>query len=98
MLQLLADDGVLTGEDDQETVDISERAVQQWGAEFLTAAEDLLRGRINEVRQLTVSVQGTLLGPHPHADGTLRTPESTTLAERQLTALLHTAGLLSDGD
>jgi hypothetical protein len=98
MLQLLADDGVLTGEDDHETVDISERAVQQWGAEFLTAAEDLLRGRINEMRQLTVPVQGALLGLHPHADGTLRTPESTTLAERQLTALLHTAGLLSDGD
>jgi hypothetical protein len=98
MLQLLADDGVLTGSDDQETVDTSQAGAQRWGAELLTAAEDLLRGRINELRQLAVPLQGALLGLHPHADGTLRGPESTTLAERQFTVLLRTAGVLNDAN
>ncbi|WP_189239481.1 hypothetical protein [Planomonospora parontospora] len=96
VLDILADDGVLTDDDDQVTVDAGERAVQRWGTEFLTAAEDLLRGRINELRQLAVPVQGALLGLHPHADGTLSAPKSTALADEQLTVLLHAAGLLSN--
>jgi hypothetical protein len=98
MLQLLAEDGVLTGSGDQETVDTSEATVQRWGTELLTAADDLLRGRINEMRQPTVPIQGTLLGLHPQADGALHGPESTSLAERQLTVVLRTAGVLSNGD
>ncbi|WP_378210137.1 hypothetical protein [Actinoallomurus acaciae] len=96
-LQMLADDGVLTGSGDQETVDTGEAAQQQWGAELLTAAEDLLRGRIDELR-IAAPAQVTLLGMHPHADGNLHGPEATTLAESQLTALLCTAGVLSDSD
>ncbi|MFI0420552.1 hypothetical protein [Spongiactinospora sp. 9N601] len=95
MLQLLSDDGVLIGNDDHLTVETGERAAQEWGNELLTAAEDLLRGRINELQQPSLPVQGTLLGLHPHADGALRAPESIPLAEGQLTVLLHTAGLLS---
>ncbi|WP_344952263.1 hypothetical protein, partial [Actinomadura miaoliensis] len=98
MLQLFADDGVLSGGDGQETVDTGEAAVERWGAEILTAAEDLLRGRIKELPHLAVPVQGALLGLHPLADGTLRAPESTALAKAQLTVLLRTAGVLSDGD
>jgi hypothetical protein len=96
-LQVLADDGVLTGSGDQETVDIGEAAQQQWGAELLTAAKDLLRGRIDELR-IAGPAQGALLGMHPHADGSLHSPEATTLAESQLTVLLRTAGVLSDSD
>ncbi|MCG5213095.1 hypothetical protein [Streptosporangium sp. KLBMP 9127] len=93
---MLAEDGVLTGDDDQVTVDSSERAVERWGTELLTTAEDLLRWGANELRQLAVPVQGAILGLHPHADGTPCAPESVTLADGQLRVLLHTAGLLSD--
>ncbi len=93
-LDMLAEDGVLTGDDDHVTVDTSEHAAQRWGMELLTAAEDLLLGRVNELRQLSVPLQGALLGLHPHADGTLSAPESTALAKEQLTILMRTAGLL----
>jgi hypothetical protein len=97
-LDLLADDGVLTGGDDQISVDTSEAAVERWGTDLLTAAEDLLRGRIAELPQPAGPVQGGLLGLHPHADGTLRGPESTTLVDEQLAVLLRTAGVLSNAD
>ncbi|MER5644702.1 hypothetical protein [Streptosporangium sp. NPDC002524] len=93
ILDLLADDGVLTGDDDHATVDTSEQAIQQWGTDILTIAEDYLRGLINELRQLSAPIQGALLGLHPHADGTLSAPESTALAKEQLTVLIRTAGL-----
>ena len=93
-LQMLAEDGLLTEIDGRETIDTSETARQQWSTELLTAAEDLLRERINELQTLAVPIQGALLGQHPHADGTLRGPESTSLTERQLTTLLRAAGLL----
>jgi hypothetical protein len=96
ILDLLNDDGVLTGDDDHVTVDTSEHAVQQWGTDILTVAEDHLRRLINELRQPSVPIQGTLLGLHPHADGTLSAPESTALAREQLTVLVRAAGLLSD--
>lgn len=88
---------MLTEIDGQETIDTSEAAVQRWSAELLSAAKDLLRGRINGLRQPALPIQGTLLGLHPQADGTLRGPESTTLIERQLTALLRPVGLLDHG-
>lgn len=96
MLQLPADDGVLTGDDGQGTVDTSGISAGRWGAELLTAAEDLRRGCISELRRLAIPVQGTLLGLHPHADGILRGPKSPTLADQQLTVLLRAAGVLSD--
>jgi hypothetical protein len=94
-LQVLADDGVLIGDDAGERVDTSEAAVEQWGTDLLTAANDLLQGRINTLPQLTAPVQITMLGLHPHADGTLRSPQAATLADRQLSALLDTIGLLA---
>lgn len=92
-LQMLADAGVLTGAGDQEAIDTSDAAAERWGADLLTAAQDLLRGRINELPQPGVPVQGALLGLHPHADGTLRGPQSTTLVSEQLSVLLRTAGV-----
>jgi hypothetical protein len=97
-LDLLADDGVLTGGDDQVSVDTSEATVERWGTDLLTAAEDLLRGRIAELPQPAAPVQGGLLGLHPHADGTPRGPESTTLVDEQLAVLLRTAGVISNAD
>jgi hypothetical protein len=98
MLDLLAEEGVVTGDEGLERVDTSEAAVQRWGTELLTAAEDLLRGRITELRPLTAPVQDGLLGLHPHADGGLHGPETTRLVDEQLTTLLRTAGVLSDED
>ncbi|WP_204015041.1 hypothetical protein [Virgisporangium aurantiacum] len=95
VLDMLADDGVLTDNDGQETVDTSEEAVGRWGADLLTAATDLLAGRIKELPQLATPIQITMLGLHPHADGTLRGPEAPALAEHQLGALLHTVGLFA---
>jgi hypothetical protein len=40
----------------------------------------------------------TVLGLHPHADGTLRAPESCELADRQLTTVLRSVGVLPGGD
>lgn len=97
-LDMLAEDGAITGDDGQDSVDTSEAAVQRWGTEILTAAEDMLRGRITELRPPAAPVQGALLGLHPHADGALRGPESTRLVDEQLAVLLRTAGVLSDGN
>lgn len=97
-LQLLADDGVLTGDDGQEVVDTSEDAVQRWGSDLLTAAVDLVSGHIDALPLVDGPVQGALLGLHPHADGRLSGPGATALAEGQLTALLRTIGVLRDSD
>jgi hypothetical protein len=94
-LQVLADDGVFIGDDAGERVDTSEAAAERWSIDLLTAANDLLQGRINTLPQLTSPVQITMLGLHPHADGTLRGPQAATLADRQLGALLDTIGLLA---
>jgi hypothetical protein len=98
MLDLLGDEGILTGDDGQEVVDTSDDAVQQWGIEVLTAAEDLLGGRISESPLADGPVQGALLGLHPYADGRLHAPASTVLVERQLAALLSRIGVLRDSD
>ncbi|WP_433316856.1 hypothetical protein [Micromonospora chersina] len=94
-LDMLADDGVLTNDDGQNTVDTSEEAIERWGAELLTAATDLLAGRINELPQLTTPIQVTMLGLHPHADGILRGPEAPALVEHQIETLLLTTGVLT---
>jgi len=94
-LQLLADEGVLIGDDARESVDTNETVVERWGNDLLAAADDLLHGRINELPQLTSPVQVTLLGLHPHADGTLRAPRAATLAEHQLGTLFRGVGLLA---
>lgn len=91
-LQLLADDGVITGHNGQENIELSEVAVEQWGTDLLSAADDLLHERITELARLTDPVQITVLGLHPHADGSLRAPEAAALAERQFAALLDTIG------
>ncbi|MCX4387367.1 hypothetical protein OG777_10525 [Micromonospora peucetia] len=97
-LHLLADDGVFTDDGDRESIDISEAAVERWGTDLLTAADDLLRGRITELPQLAVPLQATVLGLHPQADGTLRGPEAATLGRHQVSALLATAGVLMEPD
>jgi hypothetical protein len=98
-LQLLAEDGVLTESDGREILETSEAACERWGTELLAAADDLLHGRIKERPDLAEPIQATVLGLHPHADGTLVGPEAFTLADHQLGILLHTAGVLhSAGD
>lgn len=97
-LDMLAEDGVLTGDDGAEIIDMSDEVTQRWGRDMLTAAEDLLRGRISELPFADGAVQGALLGLHPHADGRLYGPASTTLVEGQLTALLRTIDVLRDSD
>jgi hypothetical protein len=94
-LDMLAEDGVLTADDGRETVDTGAEAAERWGADLLTAAADLIAGRITEAPQLATPIQLTLLGLHPHADGTLRGPEAATLVEQQLVALLGTVGVLA---
>ncbi|MEU8180272.1 hypothetical protein AB0B86_05775 [Micromonospora sp. NPDC049047] len=97
-LHMLADDGVLTDDGERESIDTSEAAVERWGTDLLTAADDLLRGRITELPQLAFPIQATVLGLHPQADGTLRGPEAATLARHQASALLATAGVLVEPD
>lgn len=92
-LQLLADEGVLIGEDGQERVD--DAGAEQWSTALLTAADDLLQGHINNLPQLISPVQITLLGLHPHADGALRGPQAPALVEHQLDALLGTTSLVT---
>ncbi|MFB4285917.1 hypothetical protein ACBJ59_62450 [Nonomuraea sp. MTCD27] len=96
LLDLLADDGALTGDDEYVTVDTSEHVVERWGTDVLATVEDHLRGRIQDLPELSVPVQGALLGLHPHADGSLNAPESTVLAKEQLTVLARAGGLLGD--
>jgi hypothetical protein len=98
MLQLLGDDGVLVENDGQETVDFKGVAAEQWQADLLIAAEDLLRGRIEAMPESVMPVQATVLGLHPHADGTLRGPEAATIVNRQLGVLLRTAGVIPPRD
>jgi hypothetical protein len=100
MLQLLGDDGILLEESDREHIDFGAATAQQWGTELLTAAEALLRGRIKEAQDAEsgLPVQMTILGLHPHADGTLRAPESFELADRQLATLLRTVGVIPGED
>jgi hypothetical protein len=90
--------GALTGDDGHEIVDTGDHAVQRWGSDFLAAAQELLRGHIGDMPNADCPVQGARLGLHPRADGNLRGPESTALAEQQLAALLRTIGVLGDGD
>lgn len=97
-LDLLADEGVLSGDEGEERVDTGDDAVREWGTDLLTAAEGLLRGRITALPHGDDPVQATLLGLHPHAEGDLRGPASTVLAEEQLTVLLRTIGALHDTD
>lgn len=96
LLQLLGDEGILIEDGESEIVDADAAAAKNWDAALLAAADDLLRGRIEE--GTAASVQATVLGLHPHADGTLRGPEAYTLADRQLDILLQTAGLIHRHD
>jgi hypothetical protein len=93
-LQLLADDGLLTGDEGAESLDTGEDAVQSWGADLLDAASELLRGRISPLPGLEDAVRITLVGLHPHADGSLRGPGSSDLVEEQLTTFLRATRVL----
>lgn len=94
MLDLLHDDGVFAEEDGQETIDFSQGEKEGWRKATLTAVDDLLHGGIEEMPHLDKPFRATILGLHPHADGTLRAPEAVTLAVHQLNVLLRTAGVL----
>jgi hypothetical protein len=89
-LQMLADDGVLT--DDKLDLDA---AADRWDTDLLAAADDFLHDRITDLPQLASPAQVTMVGLHPHADGTLRGPHATDLARHQLIALFHTVDLLT---
>ena len=84
-VDVLAQEGVITGDE----VDVSEAVIEQWGADRLAAARDLLRGAMDE---LPHHVESTVLGLHPLADGGLHGPESFTLATKQVSALLRAMG------
>ncbi|MBN6038472.1 hypothetical protein [Amycolatopsis sp. 195334CR] len=90
-LDLLAEDGVLTGTERVEEIDTGDEAVERWSIDLLAAAQDLLRGAIESVPQ---QGEATILGLHPHADGDLRGPESMRLATEQVSVLLGRMGLL----
>ncbi|WP_189160580.1 hypothetical protein [Lentzea pudingi] len=89
-LEMLADDGVLT--DGKLDIDA---AGERWDTELLAAADDLLHGRITKMPRLASPVQVTVVGLHPHADGTLRGPFSADLAQLQLRSLAATVDLLT---
>lgn len=93
-LQILADDGVLIGDDGAEHIDTSDTALERWGSDLLAAADDLLHERITTCPRLTSPARISILGLHPHADGTLRGPHAATFAERQLNTFLATVGVL----
>ncbi|GAB3581235.1 hypothetical protein GCM10027445_52910 [Amycolatopsis endophytica] len=97
-LDMLAEDGVLTGEASAEQVDMSADAVERWGSDLLTAARDLLRGSIDELPRQDELVEGTVLGLHPHAHGDLHGPAAIALAQTQVSTLIHNMGLLGDED
>ena len=93
LLQLLADDGVLIDKDGSERIDAGSAAAEQWDGDLLAAAEDQLRGHIKPMSESPLPVQATIMGLHPHADGTLRAPQAETLADRQIRTLLAAVGL-----
>lgn len=97
-LQLLAEEGVLTGDEGSLNLDMGEAAVERWGTDLLTAADDMLHERINTHPRLTSPVTTTVLGLHPHADGTLRAPHATPLAGQQITTFFTAVGLLKRGE
>ncbi|MGW4130900.1 hypothetical protein [Amycolatopsis japonica] len=92
-LQMLAEEGVLTGEEGAEVLDTGEDAVKSWGADLLDAAKALLQGRISPYPGLDDAVGITLLGLHPHADGSLHGPGASDLVDEQMTALLTVIGV-----
>jgi hypothetical protein len=94
-LQSLAEDGLLVGEEGHERIDLTAATADQWNADLIAAVDDLLQERLDEAPHLASPSQATILGLHPHADGTLRAPHATTLADRQLNALLDASGLLT---
>ncbi|WP_204299906.1 hypothetical protein [Actinoplanes campanulatus] len=96
-LQILAEEGVLIEDGEREKLEISEAAIEDWGVDLLTAADDLLCGRIEESSRLAFPVQISVLGLHPHADGSLRAPEASSLAELQLGRLFEVVGVSSIG-
>jgi hypothetical protein len=53
---------------------------------------------IEELPQRDEPAEGTVLGLHPHADGGLRGPAEAVLAEKQVSALFRTMGLLGTDD
>jgi hypothetical protein len=97
-LQLLSDDGTFTEIEGQEVIDFTQGEEEGWGKPLLTAAEDLVNGRIKNLPHLARPIRTTILGLHPHADGTLRGPEASTLADHQFTALARAAGVLTTLD
>jgi hypothetical protein len=97
LIDMLGQEGAITMADDgSETVDTSPEIVEQWGLDTLTAVHDHLRGHITDMPHLATPVQATLLGLHPHADGTLRAPGSDSLVTAQLRALLSTVANAAD--
>jgi hypothetical protein len=92
-LDLLRDEGIITGDDLQETVDMSDEAAERWGLEMLATADDALHARIDDL-PLAGPIQITVLGLHPQAEGALRTQRAIDSAAAQIHALLATANVL----
>ncbi|MFG1997506.1 hypothetical protein ACGFJ7_46765, partial [Actinoplanes sp. NPDC048988] len=97
-LQILAEEGILIEDNGREKLEMNEAAFENWGADVMTAADEFLSGRIKEFSHLVTPMQITLLGLHPHGDGSLRAPEAVSLAERQLGRFFEVAGVLSGND
>lgn len=72
-----------------------EAAVEPWGNNPLTAADDPLLERINDLPQLASSSRSPCSGSIRTRTAPLRSPEATPLAEHQLSALLDAIGLLA---
>ena len=77
----------------QEIVDTSEQIVDVWGLDALTAASDVLRGRVSTDQQPAFEpVQATLLGLHPAGLGMVTVPGAESLCQAQLGQLLNHVG------
>ncbi|CRK56826.1 hypothetical protein [Alloactinosynnema sp. L-07] len=95
-LQLLSDDGVLVVDDGgTERIDVDAADAERWAKDLVAAADDFLQDRIDSTPDVASPIQITILGLHPHGDGTLRAPHAVHLADRQLNTILDTSGLLT---
>lgn len=98
ILDLLSDDGLITEVGERLVVDMSEKAVEQWGASCLTAAADALSGRIDVDRPPGFApLQTTLLGLHPAGLGYVTTSHGDSLCKAQLAGLLRSLATPSSG-
>lgn len=93
LLGVMADDGLVLLPDGVERIERTNAAAEDWTPEVLDAADDQLRARISALPNLAEPAQLTILGLHPHGDGTLTGPRASDVAIRQVDHLIAATGL-----